>query len=120
MLVPVHPPCVHLPVVAEALIRAVKGNCGCNPEIGNALPGLLHAAGLAVELNVVTKTVRATTPEWQWPDALFRDHLPGLVEEGYLSQGVLDAFFTRWDVRSQQPDALFFGSPMMEAIGRRL
>jgi SAM-dependent methyltransferase len=115
----IHPPCAHLPAVAEALIRAVKGNRGCNPEIGNALPGLLHAAGLAVEFNVVTKTVRATTPEWQWPDALFRDHLPKLAEEGYLSRGVLDAFFTEWDERSREPAALFFGSPMMEAIGRR-
>lgn len=115
----IQPPCVHLPVIAEALMRAVKGNWGCNPEIGNLLPGLLHAAGLVVELNVVTKTVRATTPEWQWPDALFRDHLPGLVEDGYLSRGTLDAFFAEWDVRSQESDALFFGTPMMEAIGRR-
>ena len=115
----IHPPCAHLPAVAEALIRAVKGDCGCNPEIGNELPGLLHGAGFDVELNVVTKTVRATTPEWQWPDALFRNHLPKLVEEGYLSRGVLYAFFTEWDERSRNPAALFFGSPMMEAIGRR-
>ncbi len=115
----IHPACAHLPAVAEALIRAVKGDSGCNPEIGNALPGLLHAAGLAVEPNVVTKTVRATTPEWQWPDALFRDHLQGLMEEGYLSRKVLDAFFTEWDERSREPAALFFGSPMMETIGRR-
>jgi ubiquinone/menaquinone biosynthesis C-methylase UbiE len=116
----IHPPCVHLPVVAEALIQAVKGNRGCNPEIGNRIPGLLHNAGLAVELNVVTKTVRATTPEWQWPDALFQDHLQGLVKEGYLNRGVLDAFFIEWEERSQDPEALFFASPVMEAIGRRV
>lgn len=115
----IHPPCEHLPVVAEALIQAVKSNRSCNPEIGNTLPGLLHSAGLEVEFNVVTKTVRATTPEWQWPDALFRDHLQGLVEEGYLNRGVLDAFFMEWEERSQDPEALFFGSPVMEAIGRR-
>ncbi len=115
----IHPPCTHLPAVAEALISAVKGDCGCNPEIGNELPGLLHAAGLTVEFNVTIKTVRATTPEWQWPDALFRNHLPALVEEGYLSRAVLDAFFTQWDECSREPAALFFGSPMMEAIGKR-
>ena len=116
----IHPPCIHLPVVAEALIQAVKGNRGCNPEIGNRLPGLLHSAGFDVELNVVTKTVRATTPEWQWPDALFRDHLHALVEEGYLNRADLDAFFMEWEERSQNPEALFFGSPLMEAIGRRV
>ena len=116
----IHPPCDHLPVVAEALIQAVKGNRGCNPEIGNTLPGLLNSAGLEVELNVVTKTVRATTSGWQWPDALFRDHLPGLVAEGYLNRGVLDAFFKEWEQRSKDPEALFFGSPVMEVIGRRV
>ena len=116
----IHPPCDHLPVVAEALIHAVKGNRGCNPEIGNTLPGLLNNAGLEVELNVVTKTVRATTPGWQWPDALFRDHLQGLVEEGYLKRQVLDAFFMEWEQRSKDPEALFFGSPVMEVIGRRV
>jgi ubiquinone/menaquinone biosynthesis C-methylase UbiE len=116
----IHPPCVDLPVIAEALFQAVKGNSGCNPEIGNDLPGLLHAAGLVVELNVVTKTVRATTPEWQWPDALFRDHLQDLVKEGYLNRGVLDAFFMEWEERSKDPNALFFGSPVIEAIGRRV
>ena len=83
------------------------------------LPGLLDGAGLHVELHVVTKAVRATTPQWCWPDALFREHLPGLVAEGYLAREVLDAFFADWDKRSQEPDAVFFGSPMMEVVGRR-
>jgi SAM-dependent methyltransferase len=115
----IHPPSAHLPAIAEALIQAVKGERDCNAEIGNALPGLLSRAGLSVELHVVTKAVRATTPEWCWPDALFRDHGPALVDEGYLTREVLDAFFADWDERSQNPDAVFFGSPMMEVVGRR-
>ncbi len=115
----IHPPSVHLPAVAEALISAVTGNRNCNPEIGNLLPGLLHDAGLNVELNVVTKAVRATTPEWQWPDDLFRKILPDLVDDGYLTQEVLDAFLSEWAVRSREPNAVFFGSPMMEIVGKR-
>ena len=38
----------------------------------------------------------------------------------YSNQGVLDAFFMEWEERSQNPEALFFGSPVMEAIGRRV
>lgn len=101
-------------------MRAVRGNRGCNPEIGNALPGLLNRAGLEVTINVITKAVRATTPEWSWPDALFREHVPGLVDEGYLSRDTQDAFFADWDKRSREPDAVFFASPMMEVVGRRV
>jgi hypothetical protein len=49
--------------------------------------------------------------EWRWPDTFFREHLPGLVDKGYLTRGVLDAFFVDWDERSLEPDAVFFGSP---------
>jgi ubiquinone/menaquinone biosynthesis C-methylase UbiE len=114
----IHPRSTYLPEIAEALIRAVTGERGCNPEIGNDLPGLLHFAGLDVGINVVTKAVRATTPEWLWPDTLFRNHLPTLVEEGYLARGVFEAFFAEWEERSKEPDAIFFGSPMMEVVGK--
>ncbi len=116
----IYPPSNHLPDVAEALIRAVKGNRNCNPEIGNSLPGLLRAAGLEVEINVVTKAVQSSTQEWQWPDALFRDILPGIANEGYLTSDVLDAFLEEWDAFSRTPDAIFFSSPVMETVGRRL
>ena len=115
----IHPRSTYLPEIAEAFIRAVSGERGCNPEIGNDLPGLLRSAGLDVRINVVTKAVRATTPEWLWPDSLFRNHLPALVEEGYLANSVFEAFLAEWGARSKDPDAIFFGSPMMEVIGRR-
>jgi hypothetical protein len=40
------------------------------------------------------------------------------VDEGYLTREVLDAFLAEWDERSREPDAVFFGSPMMEVVGR--
>lgn len=116
----VQPPMTHLPAIAAAMMRAVEGGRGCNAEIGNLLPGLLDAAGLEVELHVTTMVVRASTPEWSWPDILFRDHLPSLVEDGILAREVLDAFFVEWDERCRDPQALFFGSPMMEVVGRRV
>lgn len=116
----IHPQSKYLPEIAEALIQAVTGERGCNPEIGNDLPGLLCSAGLDVEINVTTKAVRATTQEWLWPDALFRNHLPALVKEGFLAHSIYDDFLAEWEVRSKEPDSIFFGSPMMEVIGRRL
>jgi len=115
----IHPKSKYLPEIAEALIQAVTGERGCNPEIGNDLPGLLCSAGLAVEINVIAKAVRATTEEWLWPDALFRNHLPALVREGFLAHSVFDDFLAEWEVRSKEPDTIFFSSPMMEVIGRR-
>jgi SAM-dependent methyltransferase len=115
----IHPKSKYLPEIAEALIQAVTGEHGCNPEIGNGLPGLLHSAGLDVEINVIAKAVRATTQEWRWPDALFRNHLPALVKEGFLAQSVFDNFLAEWEARSKEPNAIFFASPMMEVVGRR-
>jgi hypothetical protein len=88
----IHPPSAHLPAIAEALMRAVAGDRGCNPETGN---------------------------QWLWPDVLFRDHLPALVGEGHLPRETLDAFLAEWNERSRDPDAVFFGSPLMEVVGRR-
>lgn len=116
----IHPKSEYLPEIAEALIKAVTGERGCNPEIGNHLPGLLCSAGLDVEINVTVKAVRATTQEWLWPDALFRNHLPALVKEGFLAHSIFDDFLAEWEARSKEPDAIFFSSPMMEVIGRRL
>jgi ubiquinone/menaquinone biosynthesis C-methylase UbiE len=116
----IDPPSAHLPAIAEALMKAVAGDRGCNPEIGNALPALLARAGLDVELHISTQAIRATTPQWRWPDVLFRRHLPSLVDEGLLSRDVLGAFLVDWEARSRDPGAVFFGSPMMEVVGRRI
>lgn len=115
----IHPPTENLPTVAEALMAKVAGESGGNPEIGNALPGLLRSAGFEVELHVVAKAIRATTPEWRWPDTLFRDLVAALVDEGRLDQGVFDAFMQEWDDRSRDPSAMFFSSPVMEVVARR-
>lgn len=115
----IHPKSRYLPEIAEAFIKAVTGEHGCNPQIGNDLPGLLHSAGLKVEINVNIKAVRAATKEWLWPDTLFRIHLPALVKEGFLAQSVCDDFLAEWEARSKEPDAIFFSSPMMEVVGRR-
>ena len=116
----VYPPSEHMPVAIDTLMRAVEGGRGCNPEIGNALPGLLARAGLEIEFHVNTKAVRATTPEWSWPDAFFREHLPGLVDAGYLAPDFVDRFFADWEERSADPAALYFSAPFMEVVGRRL
>jgi len=115
----VYPPMEHFGLVTDALMRAAAGERGGNPEIGCVLPGVLHDAGLDVELGVVTKAIRPATPEWQWPDTLFRQILPMLVEKGHLPGRIQEGFMAQWEERSRDPSAIFFSSSVLEVIGRR-
>ena len=81
--------------------------------------GVLDGAGLEVELCVATKAIRPATKDWRWPETLFRQHLPMLVDKGHLAAEVLDAFVAAWEERSRDPSAVFFSSPVLEVIGRR-
>jgi len=115
----IYPPIDDFRLVVEALMRAAAGERGGNPEIGCVLPGVLDGAGLDVELGVATKAIRPTTRDWRWPDTLFRQLLPTLVEKGHLTGEILDDFLAEWEERSRNPSAVFFSSPVLEVIGRR-
>jgi len=115
----IYPPIEQFGLVTVALMRAAAGERGGNPEIGCVLPGLLGGAGLDVELNVATKAIRPSTPEWRWPDTLFRQILPKLVDEGHLAGEILDDFLAEWEERSRNPASVFFSSPVLEVVGRR-
>ena len=114
-----HPHIERFGLVAEALMRAAAGERGGNPEIGFILPGVLNEAGLDVELGVATKAIRPGTAEWRWPDRLFRQILPLLVEQGHLAGEILGDFMAAWEERSRDPSAVFFSSPVLEVVGRR-
>ena len=100
-------------------MRTAAGERGGNTEIGCVLPGLLDGAGLDVELGVATKAIRPATLEWRWPDTLFRQILPKLVDKGYLAEEILDDFSADWAERSRNPSTVFFSSPVLEVVGRR-
>ena len=115
----IYPPVEHLGLIAEALMRVAAGERGGNPEIGCVLPGVLDEAGLDVELAVATKAIRPDTEDWRWPDTLFRQLLPMLVEKGHLGGRTQNDFMAEWEDRSRDPSAVFFSSPVLEVIGRR-
>jgi SAM-dependent methyltransferase len=115
----IYPPIEHFRLVVEAFMRAAAGDRGGNPEIGCVLPGVLDRAGLDVELGVATKAIRPATPEWSWPDTLFKQLLPTLVDKGHLAREILNDFIAEWEERSRNPSAVFFSSPVLEVIGRR-
>lgn len=116
----VYPRIEHFDLVAEALMQAVAGLNRSNPEIGNVLPGLMDKAGFQVELDVEVKAIRPSTPEWRWPDKLFRQVLPMLVDNGQMTQETMSRFLSEWEERSRNPSTIFFSSPVLEIVGRRL
>jgi SAM-dependent methyltransferase len=115
----IYPPIEDFGLVVEALMRAAAGERGGNPEIGCVLPGVLDRAGLDVALGVATKAIRPAMREWRWPDTLFRQLVPTLVDKGQLASDILDNFVAEWEERSRDPSAVFFSSPVLEVIGRR-
>ena len=115
----IYPPVEHFGPVVEALLRAAAGESGGNPEIGCVLPGILDEAGLDIELGVTTKAIRPATLEWRWPDTLFRQVLPRLVDKGHLAEDIMDDFMVEWEERSRNPSTVFFSSPVLEVVGRR-
>jgi SAM-dependent methyltransferase len=119
MNISIYPPIEHFEIIAGALMRTAAGERGANPEIGCVLPGLLDGVGLDVELSVTTKAIRPDTLEWRWPDTLFRQIVPQLVDRGHLAGKILDDFIADWEERSGDPSAVFFSSPVLEVIGRR-
>ena len=100
-------------------MRAAAGAHGGNPEIGNVLPGLLAQAGLCMTVGVVVKAIRPATPEWRWPDSLFRQLLPTVVDKGHVTKEVSSSFLAGWEARCQDPATVFFPSPVAEVVGRR-
>jgi len=115
----IHPPSKYLRDVAKALMKNVIDKRGCNPEIGILLPQYLEEAGLNTEISVVTKVVKSTSPDWIWPDRLFRDIMPDLVKKEYLADITMKGFLQDWEKCSNNPQSIFFGSPVMETIGRQ-
>jgi len=116
----VYPRIEHFDLVAEALMQVAAGLNRSNPEIGNVLPGLMDKAGFQVELDVEVKAIRPSTPEWRWPDKLFRQVLPMLVDNGQMTQETMSRFLSEWEERSRNPSTIFFSSPVLEIVGRRL
>lgn len=115
----IYPPIKNFGIIVEALMRAAAGVHGGNPEIGCVLPGLLDRAGLDVKVSVATKAIRPGMMEWHWPDTLFRQILPMLVDKGYLAGEIVDDFIAEWEKRTRNPSTVFFSSPVLEVIGRR-
>ena len=115
----VYPSIELMATVANAFYQSVKAHGGC-PNIGNSLPGIMRSAGLEVDLNVITQAIQSNTQKWAWPDSFFRDHVWSLVEEKRLKTQQYEKFINEWQARCDDPESIFFSSPVMETVGKKL
>jgi len=115
----VYPKIELMETIINAFYQSVKANGGY-PNIGNLIPGMMRRAGLDVDINVIIQAIQPDSPKWVWPDSFFRDHTLSLVKEQRVDPGQYRTFIDKWQTRCDDPDSIFFHSPVMETIGLKL
>ena len=108
----------------EAIQRAVAAVSrsfrahGGDPDVGQALPALMRAAGLTVRsVRPIVRVARPGSALWEWPATFFANYLPALVQAGQLGEVDRLAFDREWAERSRSPDAFLMTPPMVEVVG---
>lgn len=94
---------------------------GGDPDVVARVPALMAEAGL--ELRELRPHLRAARPHdqlWQWPTTFFRNFVPALVREGFLSAADQAAFEREWEARSRDPHGFFATPPVYDVIGVKL
>jgi hypothetical protein len=100
----------------EAVDRSWREHGG-DPDVGLKLPAMMVRCGFEVrEVRPVVRVARPGSQLWQWPTTFFRNHLPMLVEKGFLSDEERRAFDADWAARSADPGAFFASPPMVEIV----
>jgi SAM-dependent methyltransferase len=94
---------------------------GGDPDIAGRLPALLAAAGFTVrEIRPCLRAARPGSTLWEWPTTFFRNYLPVLVAQGFLSPAEQAEFEQEWRIRSEDPHTFFCTPPVYEIIAERL
>ncbi len=103
--------------VVDAIGRRWRAHHG-DPDLVGRLPRLFREAGLTLrEIRPIARAIRPSDDFWQWPTTFFRNFVPTLVPEGFLSQSDADEFAREWVRRTADPDTFFFTPPVFDVIG---
>ncbi len=102
--------------VIEAVEASWRARAG-DPEICRRLPTLMARHGLELQdVRTIVRAARPGTALWDWPASFFRNYLPVLVSQGYLSANDRAAFETEWAEHSANPVAIFSTPVLMDLI----
>lgn len=105
----------------DRVIRAVGESWrahGGDPDVVSRLPKFFAEAGLELrEIRAHLRTARPHEQLWQWPTTFFRNFVPALVREGFLTPADQAAFEQEWQARSRDPQTFFATPPVYDVLG---
>lgn len=115
--------CPDVPImgkVVDAIFRSWKDQGG-DPSRGRVLPATLERKGFRVKhMTGHARIARPGEPLWDWPDGFYRNFIPRLVSNSYLSADDEREFFKQWDQTRNIPGAFFLAPTMMTIIAEKI
>ena len=97
----------------DASWRARKGD----PDICRRLPTIMARHGFEIrDARPIVRCARPGSALWDWPGSFFRNYLPTLVANGYLTPADQADFEKEWAEHSANPNAVFCTPIVMDII----
>ncbi|HMQ14547.1 MAG TPA: methyltransferase domain-containing protein [Phycisphaerae bacterium] len=102
--------------IVDAVNRSWRAHGG-DPDVVGRLPRLLAECGLELrELRPHLRVARPHDPLWQWPATFFRNFVPAMVREGFLTAQDQADFENDWAERSRDPNSFFVAPPVYDVL----
>lgn len=102
--------------IIRAVVRSWRDHGG-DPDLVARLPALMQRCGLEVRLiRPILRVARPGTMLWDWPGSFFRNFVPALVQQGFLTADDQRAFDKEWAARSADPATFLTTPPVFDVI----
>lgn len=103
----------------DAIIRSWADRGG-DANVAARLPMLLERNGFEViSMKAQARVGRPTQKLWRWPDSFYRNYLPVLESEKYLTPAEGAEVRRLWSEASRRKDAFFQGPTVLDLIARK-
>ncbi len=94
---------------------------GSDAHVAGKLPEILARNGFEIlGLKPQTRVGMPHQRIWQWPDSFFKNYLPVLEKEKYLTPSEVGEFEAVWSEASKNPSAFYVGPMVLDIIARKI
>jgi SAM-dependent methyltransferase len=108
----------------ESFVETVMASwraTGGEPDVGLALPGLLHAAGFRlIHAEPIVFAVRPGSERWRWPASFIRTNVPRMRELGHVDAAWCERVTREWREAEADPTTILFTPMVLELIAARI